>query len=1110
MTSITQEQAKITTGPFMPMQVEEDLSLKIDQLIECLAKESVTGKIDCMQRRTTKSILKAYAKEGKLTQEQQRRIIGTLKQAHKPRTYENDRRFRGMSVCLTKLGFFSPKLWDILVYPERFPQEISVLQSLSDPAFKVLIQNFYKLDDADISILDEICKTVSVLEIPELEKVYRTALEEKRSSMQKEEEPAVDTSTMEQKIEALRKILKGKVSTNESYDYDQEDNDWDQYARFIQLLQRGDAWKTLTPQDLFKFFSFINNLIKGSPLNGPLRLQVFEKLLDALHQGTLEPKYGRKLLSLSRTTLDLRERLKKDTITLNINGFKFSASKWVLFFNSGYFRDKIRQSVKSSEEISLDDVSPEHFFRFYDLWNKGYDIWAEGKNNPDEQPYCGTSMNLDLPTAELMALLRVAHTLQINKMPYRIAQAICFQKKGDYLVRMAEIFNLIDCPEIEAEILRNLQEKDSWLTIEKQGSHYVATIKITTLPLLDEIQHKIKALKVLKEGQRLSKIVIQAPEGKIPLQSLARIYHLYICKKLGSPEEVRNAQKAVLELDEFESASHLEEWKKFNRLTPLQGVKFLIQLHNGVLKQVCKKTCVSPFWVSLQSIIENKQSKELRREHVLFNKIIQDTSGDGLKQLTGKEIVHFLYFLFDHWKKDLDGLFIQALSDKISDLIRMKELAFETLSKIVEQCTHFNNRYSFPRKLYFDRLNIGVHDVKNDVRVDFPLPFLLKLENAAQVISENILFDALRDIPIASVQWALKQLTGDSHYPKDIRNPLPSWWISHQINHLKLQADHFRALKQLNRVLKVPKLMKKTVNAFSWLIGDQNKNLPAELLCSYTSCVADAYLGEKTTPLLIQNCLKNYGDGTLYYVQKKHHYSRGNQFKMSSLNPSNLEMLKAMGCMIEHLTVEVTEKIRVQKAMWTELVNACANLRALSIDVEGNVEFLDSRDLTKLSKLEVLSLHPKNEKNWKSLESFKIPESIKRVVVSVDLSELKKANMFDFFDRVQAQKLYVDLQTKNLEGKEDLTRTLQRLWKHLGHCKNLSIWCDSKFPLKTLTDANLHLKKLTLKYLGKAPSEEEDALFSKANANIRWSEDEEFFMKRKNGVLKQKQKPKTK
>ncbi len=1023
------------------------------ELVERLAthqKRDLSDPVSYMVFKESKRSLKELAKRGELPEELRTRVISILSQRGF-RYSAKDTRFRGYGVSSAEILFNSPKLWHVLYCPESFPTESALVDSLNDDAFRELL-NLRRIKNVCISIENfvELHRVITLLNIPELEKIYKELLFSRIETSQ----PILNIRTLyqlatiwpankeplfSQQLAAQPRRFRDTLP--ESFSSEQVAAEFDRFNRMIAGSFAAEK-ANLSLQTLYRFFLFVHNEGKTA---SPLHVELFGLLLDRLKSGELEASHCKDLVKFAEESFELNQRMKQDSIQVELQGIGcFPVSIWPLFAESDYIRTLLMSGM-NTEKVILEGHIAKTFFLLYDLWIKGREIEIG-------------SLSLDL----LIGILQGADYFgarDFDKTKDEIAYAIiknCDDTPGT-IAALAEIVCSTSCQELEDHVIFWLK-KNPIFSIKKEGQQYSVAISMKELPPFASLQSGLRVLKILKDNDRLSKVELRVNEESQP--GLMLLCGVCCCCELGLTKEKEELEEKLVGLERLEKSWHdeLKGWSPFDVVFLLNRCSDSVSTH--LLKQLNSEYFGNQFWKYARDYTKGESSTSLKEEAAAFERMASDQTGKEVLGLSAKALPHFLHFLLqqDIPLEECPDL-LKTLSMMISERIKEKTVNVELLKKSLEDCRVF-----FPEKAHsISTLRVGVE--YGATILQLPLHLLLKMESCRQILTDGKMGSEFETIPIDSAAWAIELL--EKVLSKN-KAPLIS-----EEEARSLPAAHFLALQQLQK----------------GIFNDEHEPMKtraaelrslAPLFPEETLLTAASWALSVGCDSFFNKCSSRYcGKKMVKFEQNRY----SSQVRLSSFQPRPLRLLKAVGADCSRLHIDVETDADGVENPWMQVAQACPNLHHLTLYLNSKVSSLESLPLAALKRLEWLTICPRDKSAWQGLRGLKIPTTIRRTYLFVDMQYLEEAPAFEFLRNLPPKGVLLNLNVEALEKEAEQAGILASLWSsyvaadpvaslfsNLTHCKTLEIDAKKKDCLKYIVSSNHQLEELTLEYQDNCPN----------------------------------------
>ena len=1039
----------ITHSPPLPeITASSDWETRINVLA---ARSKLCDRSDvraCLAYKQCKRDLKDSAKKDEIPQDLRKKILDILAQKGF-RTSNNDPRFRGLPVQSTRILLFSPKLWDLLFHQEAHPQESDHLKSLSNEAFQKLIQLDHELKDTPIETLVELKRVASLINFPELETIYANALESRiphmnRLSMRElylfaSVWPPGKDELFSKLLALLPRVLRESFPKNVLPQTIAQE-----FSLFDRVAANGkkEDWQAFAPETLYRFFFFIQ-------ITSRLRFELFEELLILFRSGKLDPQFCKELMPYVKNSIDVRQRLKEGNVDVVLEGMgKVAVSPWHMFARSGYIQAFMRPGMNSPHEIVLSGNVAESFFLLYDLMlGKEVDV-------------------ISLPIEKLWGLLQGANFFAINDFKEaraKIAAAI-IENSGDSMeniAALAETVCTIPCPELEQHVLTWLKGNPH-ISIRGEEGKYAVAIAFNALLPFATLKYSIRVLKSFKERFPQSTIEIKAIEDSANNKALLLLCGIYCCHELGLAKEKDSLDAKVHHLysiEDFSETKPLDQWSPSDVFFLLGCLSEKASSH--FLDTLKSKTyLLTNFWKSVQAAARDQSPALLREETASFEWIASDSTGNQVLKLSAAQLPRFLYFLVQREKENPlkePKLLLERLSKLISHHIREKSLNVGVVQRAVKDCQEF-----CPEQAHLvNTLQIAIDYPVSPLHLSLQL--LLKLESGPQIFVNGKMGDDFERIPVESAQWAVRALEQVLSGSKAL--------LFSPDEASRMPPAHFQALELLQR--KVfgydHEPLRTQVSEHTHLIRSFS---PETLLAAASLAASIECRG------FVNRCSLLYcGNDMLQFKDK----DSGGDLKLNSLRSKPLEFLKAIGPSIRGLHIDVEPDPQITDGPWAKVVDACPNLYHFTLYLYGKSPSLESLPLSKLSKLDYLTISPRDAETWEALRFLKIPATVRHTHLFIKIAHFNSVSPYEFFDNLPPKgvTLNLDLEPPKQESRSYLgswwsamtqTDPAQTLLSHLRHCTELSVDTRKNDCMHALIGSVPQLEKLELQYQDRFPS----------------------------------------
>ncbi len=763
---------------------------EIDKKIETLTlhQDSESANIQgYLAYKQCKRDLKESAKRGEIPEALRLRISYLLSKRGFSTT-RNEPGFRGFPVQSTPILFFSPRLWEVLFHQDSHPKETALLQALSTAAFKTLINlEGEKSEQVSLETLVELREFAMQLEIPKLERIYTSELEARIPEQNPKKVilgirvlyqlasiwPPGEEERFAQFLATLPPAFLDSLPEPTSSETLAEE--CHQFKRIVAqefLAKEG----RLSPEALYRLFFFVHEEKKSSPL----RLELLERLLMHFRTGELAPKYCKELLAKSQDAIDVRQRLKKDSLDVVLEGAgRVSVSPWHLISESSYFQALMRPGMQPAKEIHFNGYTAEGFLPLYDL--------MRGK----------LVTKSAVPPQQLLGMLEGADFLGVKDFEETRAEipkliiAACADSPEN-IAQLSEALNTIDCPELEENVLAWLKKSPFFSFQYKEGKEEVA-IAIKELPSFATLKNSLRVLMSVKERHPHMAITFQScASEEAANHALLLLCEVYCCNQLGFAEEKDVLEAKVLELYWIED---VKKWLLLKEWIP-SDVYFLIgelssKASTHLLKVIKRMIVFSTLWDAVQRFAPVIASTSLKEETALFGAIASDKTGLKVHALTPDQLSRFLYFL---WQLETESPLedpaplLSNLSLLLSRCIREKKLDDGTFERTLRDCQE-----AFPENAHLvDTLKLDLAYPGADAPfLSLRLGFLLKMERCSQILASGTMGEDFKGIPHESARWVVELL---ENFRSKSKAPLFGLLEAKNLN-----ASHFQAMELLQK-----------------------------------------------------------------------------------------------------------------------------------------------------------------------------------------------------------------------------------------------------------------------------------------------------------------------
>ncbi len=1005
-------------SPFLPgtpayQEIEKKIEmLKLHQNSDPSNLSNYLAHVQC------KRDLKESAKRGEIPEDLRLRVSDILSRIGF-RTSQSEPRFRGFPVQSTAILFFSPRLWEVLFLQDSHPQENALLQCLSNASFKTLVSldKGEKLGVVSLETLLELREFTTQVDIPELERIYTSALKGKIPAMNPKKDtvgirtlyllagiwPLDDEEHFAKLLANLPPAFRDSLPKPTS-----SETLAGECHRFKRIAAQGSLEEidSLSPEALYRLFYFVHEEKKATPL----RLEIFEGLLTLFRNEGLAPKYCKELLANTQGSTDLKQRVRRDTLDVVLEGFgRMSVSPWHLFAESSYFQALMKSDVQPPREIFLSGAKAEGFVCLHALM-RGRQLRADS-----------------IPPPYLLGTLEAAHFFQVrdfDKIKAEIARAIIAAREDstESIASLSEVLNTLPCPELEEHVLAWLKKSPFFSFQNKEGKDTVA-ITIREIPPFATLKFPLQVLKGFKERHPHMTITFQPYDGKKEQNEALRLLcGIYCCNAFKLAEEKEALEAEVLKLCRIEDYANRDAPASW---TP-SDVYFLIgelsdRASTHFLEKLKGEFTYTPFWRSVKDSVPSKASMLLRKESAVFEEIAADPTGRKVQELSLDQLTLFLYFLLQKEKEsplEKPDPFLSNLSLSLSRCIKEKKLDVSTFLDAIRDC-----KEAFPENAYLvDTLKIDIAYPGADApHISVPLGFLLEMKRCREILASGTMGDAYEGIPQESARWALKLLEKVTS-----ENKVPLLVPSEKKN---LTPSHFQALELLQKEVSIWERQRARLESIAAKFIPLADQFSKEMLQAVASWAVSVKAYD-----LADRCSSIYCGEKVLYLGKKH---GSFSWKLSSLEAKPLEFLKAIGHGLESLDVKL-ENPQATEQPWVKFADACQTLPHLYLNLSGMIPPMETFPLSRLTKLSYLSIHPRDLESWEGLRSLKIPSNINSTSLFLDIRHIERVAPYEFFDNLPPKgvSLHLNDELRRVPAKDD---PLDILFSHLQHCTELEV-----------------------------------------------------------------------
>ncbi|MBS0630150.1 MAG: hypothetical protein JSS30_08035 [Verrucomicrobia bacterium] len=997
-------------------------------------KSNGTNPASYMVFKESKRALKELAKKGELSEELRSRVLSILNKRGLHYRCEKGPRFGIFGVSSTEILFRCPRLWHILNHPESHPKESALINSLSDDAFQKLLDfRSEKSSSMTIESFVEFVRVVTLLNIPELENIHKVALLSRLNSSVF----LLNMKTFYQLVsifpDHFYRLFATVLSRSVRNSFPQDCSNEEVAAEFELFNKMIDGSfanekENLSAETLFRFFLFAHNEGKGSH---PLHVEVFGILLERLKSGDLDPSYSQVLVNYAEESHVLRERMKKDSLVIELEGIgSWSVSVWPLFAKSDYIRTLLKSGLKT-EKVVLEGNIAKSFFILYDLWIKAKQV--------DLEP---------LSVEQLIGLLQGADFFKARDFSHInaiIGNAIVTScdNDTDTIAALAEIVCSTPCQEVEDHVISWLK-KNPIFSIQEEAGKYSVSINLKEPPPFATLQSGIRVLKILLDNHRLSNVVVKV-NGEAH-QGLMLLCGIYCCFELGLAKEKEELEGRLSAIRHDYQPNPLRGWSHWDVLLLLRRCTDSLMTH--ILEGLSVQNFCGLFWWSVKECVKGKTAASLKEEAADIERIVSDRTGNEAHRLTPSQLPYFLHSLF---QTDIDleqcpGL-LNNFVRVIREGLREKTLDIALFEKILEECRAFSSE-----KVDFIRnLKIGVQYSSRE-SLEVPVHLLLKMESCQGKLGAEF-----ESIPLASAVWAvqfIEMVFNKSEVP-----------LLSEAEAKTLPPAHFLALKQLQRGLLDEKHAPMKSQAYK--LESLVPSLPHGTLMT-----AAAWALSVDCQSLFDKCSAKYcGSAKVQFKNYNYHTSR---LHLSSFESKPLRLLKVIGDECRKLWIDVETDATDGKNPWAQVVEACPNLTHLSL--MGRAPMVETLPLSDLKKLEWLTISARDESAWEEFKKLKIPPTIPRIELLVSLEHLKEAKDFEIFKNLPSKGVRISLWSpKENKGWFSSVWNLMStdpvaiLFSTLTHFKTLEVDGANIDSLNYIIKNNLNLEEVNLKYENERP-----------------------------------------
>ncbi len=977
-----------------------------EQLVNCLEahqKSNLTNLESYLIFKESKKCLKGCAKKGKLSSELRCRVSSVLVKKGFS-TARNDARFRGLDVSSTGILFYSPKLWQILFHPSDYPQESAIVSSLANETFSDLVF-LYKLPPANLENLAEVIQVVSVLNLPELEEQFKVHLA-------KEIESAASLNIKTAYL--LSTILppdRAKIISKHLVWFAQDGFTWTDIAAEFQLFTSmakgafGQEQQNLTAEAFYRFFLFLQCEARVNLNLGPLRLHVFDLLLNQLKSGALDAKYSRELIEQAGQSYDLKERLKKDTVDIHLKGINtVTVSLWPLFAKSNFVRTMCKSGMMMASEILLEANRASAFSLFYCMWIKGEEL----------------DLNA-LSVDQLICLLECAAVFDpigFEDMKTKIAQGIIERcdNSPESILSLAELTEIVPCQVLEEHVISQLNS-GSFFRIDKVKRGYFATITMRSLPSFAALRSGVRILEIFK----IRCVHIEMNLGwHTKHTALMLLSEIYCATQLGLEKDKEVLEKQLSKLYNLEKDCRNDDQLK--AWSPLDVVFLLNSLsepvYADILRVLTHWNFDTAFWGYVAGFVKGENMGSLKEEAVF----VETPDSSRLLQVSARSLPR-LYFALQREapEEELPEMF-SALSLVTSQRIKETNVNFKLLKKAVEDCQSF-----FPERSEFIK-NIRVEiEYSASSHVLIPLHLLLRMQIGRQLCAEGKIGN---EFPLASIQWAI-----------DFLEKAVSGGQVTITSATTFPAAHFQALQMLQQgVFEVDQEPMKRCA----------EKLPVGLFPEDTLLATAAWANSIWHKPLFNSCSRAYlGNETLQFEN-----DTSRALCLSSFEAKTLQILKAIGADRIALKIDLETDATVGASSWKQVVEACPGLQHLTLYFRGKIPFLEEFLLSGFKKLNYLAINPRDTASIESLRALRIPnQSNITTLIFVQLDQLKLAssNAYEFFRNLPSKGVSLSVNFLSVISRTEQKGFFSRMWSYvesdplntlfssLKHCQQLAV-----------------------------------------------------------------------
>lgn len=756
----------------LPTQDTNSMDFNPDDWIAVLKatnRSKPSNPVDWLNFKKSKKVLKEAAKNGQLTEKQREAALAAFRgtDAFNSTTLMSKNSTNGhFLVRPTILLFADLRLWNIIMYPQQFPGETAIINRAS---LKVLEALVIKGKRAELSQneLAELTYVAALLKLPGEVKTLRDAL---KASLEVNNEFISVRSyyiikwlnlnlTLVNNTRIYAHCAKAKCCFSVTDSLTSLGGELDKFEKVLSG-EETKAWQSFSPLLQLRFFYFLQDEKNFQEL----RLQVFSSLLCYVRDGQLDDSYVNLLFQTVKQFFEYREILKKDRLTLNIEGVgTMDVALWNVCGMSKFFCSHLRSGMnKSADVIPLVGSVAKTFPILYECWVKNRQIEVD-------------KYSLD----ELVELLEGIGYLQIRDFAdvrTKIVVAIS-EKLGDDKLSLVELASKLDCPELNEKV-SELFKKYPFLVFTQNGKQKAVKIQFEKFPSMHALKQSLPIIKFLYADKQISNIEIDMQE--VPSgwdDSLFLLICHFCCYALGLDEQKEGLEKQLLSLSRLETekpvgVGKFPVFKAFDFLALLEGTSDPLLAH--LIKLAQEKSYTSE-WESTKICLKNGKPQEIRTRMGRFEEIAFDTSGVYIAYLPAHELLQFILFYVgktegNHLSRE-HSLILKQISKKISSCLDAKSLSPTSLLEIIRLCIKLNPiKRNWIRKITFYLQYRGK-------KIKLPLELMLGAKNGCTMIDagklENI--DNLEPYQLTRLAQTIFDLPYSSSYragldKKDYKN----------------------------------------------------------------------------------------------------------------------------------------------------------------------------------------------------------------------------------------------------------------------------------------------------------------------------------------------------